>query len=114
MMNNDLNIWHTVFSPLAQAVAVFGGLGGLVHALALRRSWTETFRITLIGSATAFGFGIFSFQLLRWQFPTIPEDAGGTVGAITAGAFFVGIIAVFFIERLIERFMKDGVKNDGA
>lgn len=111
---NEPSIWREVFSPLAQAVAFFGGLGGLVHGLALKRTWAETARISIIGSATAFGFGIIGFQFLRWQFPSIPEDAAGTLGAVTAGAFFVGIIAVFLIETTIERFRKEAKSDQNA
>lgn len=111
-MNEDPDVWRQIFSPAAQAVAFFGGLGGLVHSLALKRTWKETFRITIVGSGTAFGFGIMGFQFMRWQFPTMPEDAAGTLSAMTAGAFFVGIIAVFLIEKMIARFEKEEANDE--
>lgn len=105
---NEPSIWREVFSPVAQAIAFFGGLGGFAHALALRRPWRDTIRITAIGCITAFGFGVASSQIMRVWLPDLPEGAAGSLGTLSSGAFLVGIVGVFLIERLLDRFTKKG------
>lgn len=102
-MSDDPNIWREVFSPLSQALAFFGGLGGLVKAMVQRLDWRETLRVVIVGSGTAFGMGALSPIALRHIIGEIPDDLAGTLGVLCASAFMVGVVAVALVERFISR-----------
>ncbi len=103
MDQNDPNLLREVFSPLAAALAFFGGLGGLVRALVLRVSWRETIRVIVVGMITAFGLGTLSPYVLRFLIGDLPEGLGSTLGVLCASAFLVGLISVALVERFITR-----------
>lgn len=102
-MDDNTNIWAEVFSPLATAIAFFGGLGGLVKALALRVSYRETLRVVIIGAATAFGLGTLSPHILKWLVGDVPEEIRTSLGTLCALAFIVGLIATALVERFIAK-----------
>lgn len=106
MNDTDPNIWREVFSPLTAILAFFGGLGGLVKALALRTAWGETVRVVIIGAATAFGLGTLSPYVLQWLIGDavkIPDNIRLALGALCGAAFIVGLIATAVVERIIAK-----------
>lgn len=113
-MNDDPSIWREIFSPLAGALAFFGGLGGLVKALAIKTTWKETLRVTVIGAATAFGLGTLAPYMLAWVLGPgveIPNEIKSALGPLCATAFIFGLIATAFVERVIAK--AEGKDNVG-
>lgn len=105
-MNDYPTVWQQVFSPMGGALAFFGGLGGLVKALAIKTTWRETARVMIIGAATAFGLGTLSPPMLRWMLgatAVIPENLGPALGVLCGSAFIFGLIATAFVERVIAK-----------
>lgn len=106
-MSEDPNVWREVFSPLGQAMAVFGGLGGLVKALVQRLDWRETARVVIVGAGTAFGVGVLSPYILSAVLGIdVPNEVRGLIGILCASAFVVGVVAVALVEYLIQKAAK--------
>lgn len=103
MADQDPHSFRELFTPLGAALAFFGGLGGLVRALVIRAPWRETLRVIIIGSATAFGLGALSPQLISTLVGDLPDNVGGALGTLCASAFIVGLLAVALVERFIAR-----------
>lgn len=101
MAHQDPHTFKEIFTPLGTALAVFGGLGGLVRALVVKSSWREGVRVVLVGAGTAFGLGVMSPVALRAAIHDIPTEPSGALGALCAAAFLVGVIAVALVERFI-------------
>lgn len=101
MADQDPNTFRDVFSPLASVIAFFGGLGGLIRALVLRSTWRDMLRTILVGAGTAFGFGTLSPHILPWMIGSDVVLTGPALGAVTASAFILGIIAIALVERVI-------------
>lgn len=91
-----------IFDEGALLVTFFGALGGSVRAAVLRTSWLEALRVIFIGGATAFGFGVLSPAALQ---PVIdlPPDLEFSTGTRCGAAFLIGVLAVSYVERLIDR-----------
>lgn len=101
MANQDPHTFKEIFTPLGAALAIFGGLGGLVRALVVRASWREGLRVMIVGAATAFGLGALSPYALTFLFGDLPTGVGGALGTLCAAAFIVGVVAVALVERFI-------------
>lgn len=96
----DPSTYEKVFTELAATLTLFGALGGMARALALRSHWRETVRAVLVGAITAFGFGEVAPVMARWAIPELPS---GFLGVLTASAFLVGITAIAFVEFIISK-----------
>ncbi|WP_347311351.1 hypothetical protein [Defluviimonas sp. SAOS-178_SWC] len=114
MPPDNPNVWGEVFSPLGQAIAFFGGLGGLVNALVTRKPWKETVRVVTVGVAVAFGLGTISPHILSKVLPELAEVGGAALGVLTASAFVVGLIAVALVERVMGRATREVRNEDGS
>lgn len=83
-------------------LAGFGALGGMVRSAALKTTWKEGIRVTFIGSATSFGFGVLSPSLVeKFVGVDIPAGMANSMGVVCACAFMVGLIAITLIERFV-------------
>lgn len=102
-MNDDPSLWRTVFGDQSLILALFGGLGGSVRSLALRTTWAEGVRVTLIGGMTSFGIGVLAPAVLKPYFGPLESAGPGALGALTAAAFLLGLLSVTVIERIIDR-----------
>lgn len=107
MADQDPSTFSSLFTPLGAALAFFGGLGGLVRALVIRAPWRETFRVIIIGSATAFGLGTLSPHVLGWMVGDLPGDVSSTLGTLCAFAFIVGVVNAGLVEWIIEKTKAD-------
>jgi hypothetical protein len=103
MTDQDPHTFREIFTPLGAALAIFGGLGGLVRALVVRASWREGLRVMIVGAATAFGLGALSPYLLTFLIGELPNGVGGALGTLCAAAFIVGVVAVALVERFIAK-----------
>lgn len=101
MSDQDPHTFKEIFTPLGAALAIFGGLGGLVRALVVRASWREGLRVMIVGAATAFGLGSLSPYMLTFLLGDLPTDVRGALGTLCAAAFIVGVVAVAIVERFI-------------
>jgi uncharacterized protein len=103
-----------VFNERSAVLALFGALGGVVRAAALKTTWRDGLRVSFIGCATAFGVGTTAPALMAWAgIAEIPSDAAAPLGTLCAGAFMTGLVAVTLIERFIEgRKAKEGDGNE--
>jgi hypothetical protein len=101
MSHHDPYTFKEIFTPLGAALALFGGLGGLVRALVVRASWRESCRVMIVGAATAFGLGSLSPYALTFLVGDLPQGVGGALGTLCAAAFIVGVVAVALVERFI-------------
>lgn len=101
MSDQDPHTLKDIFTPLGAALAIFGGLGGLVRALVVRASWREGLRVMIVGAATAFGLGALSPYALTFLLRDMPSGVGGALGTLCAAAFIVGVVAVALVERFI-------------
>lgn len=110
-MSDDPSLWRSIFSDQPLILSFFGALGGAVRSVALRTTWREGLRVVFIGGATAFGVGVLAPMLLKPYFDGLPPGGNQTLGALTASAFLLGLIAVTLIERVIDRRKED--KSDG-
>ena len=103
--------WHNIFNERGALLAFFGALGGAVRSAALKTTWREGLRVVFIGSATAFGVGVFAPKLLAPWIGDLPESIAGTLGTLCAAAFLTGLIAVTMIERAVSG--KRLIEGDG-
>jgi hypothetical protein len=103
MAHQDPHTFKEIFTPLGAALAIFGGLGGLVRALVVKSNWRDTARVTTIGAATAFGIGTMTPAMLKIVNIPLPENPALATGFISSTAFIVGVVAVAVVEWMIER-----------
>lgn len=103
-----------VFDEGALLVTFFGALGGSVRAAVLRTGWAEALRVIFIGGATSFGVGVLSPAVLEPVFD-IPPELDFTTGTRCGAAFLIGVLAVSYVERLIDRHKRaqDGREQQG-
>lgn len=110
-MADDPSLWRSVFGDQALILAMFGALGGSVRSMALKTTWREGLRVTLIGAGTAFGAGVLAPSILKPYFGDL--DAGpAALGTLTASAFLLGLIAVTLVERVLDQ-SRDKGEGDG-
>ena len=87
-----------VFNQKAAVLTVFGALGGSVRAAVLKTTWRESLRVIFVGGAVAFGVGVVGPGLMTPVFGDLGST--GSMGALTASAFLLGLIAVTIVERI--------------
>ncbi len=95
----DPSMWSHIFNERGLILAFMGALGGAVRSATLKTTWREGVRVVFIGSGTSFGFGVLAPYILRPWIGDLPEDISGTLGALGASAFVVGLVSVTIIER---------------
>lgn len=98
----NLEVLALIFNQQGLLFGFFGSLGGAVRAAALKTGWIDTVRVIFIGSATSFSLGVVSPVVLA---PFIGDVIAGqrkSLGTLCAGAFLTGLIAVTYVERLLE------------
>ena len=94
---------ETVFNQQNLMLGFFGALGGAVRSAVLRIGLTETARVVFVGSATAFSSGTLAPVIVTPYIGDVSSYMGGSLGAMCAAAFLTGLIAVAYVERLIDR-----------
>jgi len=94
------DFWN-IFNERGALVVFFGALGGMVRSAALKTTWREGLRVTFIGAASAFGFGVLMPALLRPWIGDLPEGVAGALGSLCAAAFVTGLVCVTLIERFL-------------
>lgn len=87
-----------VFSQRAMVLTIFGALGGSVRAAVLKTTWRETLRVIFVGGAVSFGVGVVGPNLMSPFFGELGNY--GSMGALTASAFLLGLISVTIMERV--------------
>lgn len=98
MAGEDPNVFAEVFSQRAQVLTLFGALGGSVRAAVLKTTWRETLRVIFVGGAVSFGVGVLGPNIM---FPIFGDLTSiGSMGALTASAFLLGLISVTIVERI--------------
>lgn len=98
MSSNDPDIFSEVFNQSAIVLTIFGALGGSVRAAVLKTGWRETLRVIFVGGAVSFGVGVIGPNLMTPFFGKF--DSVGSMGALTASAFLLGLISVTIVERI--------------
>ena len=101
MSEKDPNLFLEVFNQRAGILTFFGSLGGSVRAVVLKTGWKEGLRVIFVGGAVAFGVGVLGPVILRPWIGELPNEMAGTLGTLTATAFFIGLVAVTLVERFI-------------
>lgn len=97
-MSDQGDIFTEVFNQRAAVLTFFGGLGGSVRAAVLKTTWRETLRVIFVGSAVSFGVGVVGPNLMTPLFGELGST--GSMGALTASAFLLGLISVTIVERI--------------
>jgi len=87
-----------VFNQQALILTFFGALGGSVRAAVLKTTWRETLRVIFVGGAVSFGVGVVGPNLMTPLFGEL--GSAGSMGALTASAFLLGLISVTIVERI--------------
>lgn len=87
-----------VFSQQALVLTIFGALGGSVRAAVLKTTWRETLRVIFVGGAVSFGVGVIGPSIVTPIFGDL--GTSGSMGALTASAFLLGLISVTIVERI--------------
>lgn len=87
-----------VFNQRALVLTIFGALGGSVRAAVLKTTWRETMRVIFVGGAVSFGVGVLGPSLMAPVFGDL--GTAGSMGALTASAFLLGLISVTIVERI--------------
>jgi hypothetical protein len=98
MSNQDPSIFSEVFNQRAVVLTVFGSLGGSVRAAVLKTGWRESCRVIFVGGAVSFGVGVLAPTLMTPIFGDL--GTSGSMGALTASAFLLGLISVTIVERI--------------
>ena len=101
-----------IFNEQGAVLAVLGAMGGMVRALALRTTWREGLRVTIVGGFLAFGVGMLAPLLLRPWIGEIPDGLSSTFGVVSASAFIVGLLGITLIEAWIGRRQWPGTEGD--
>lgn len=99
----NVEVVALVFNQQGFLFGFFGGLGGAVRSAILRSRWIETVRGIFISSATAFSCGVLSPAILGPFIGGMSSGIGQSLGTLCAGAFLMGLVAVTYVERLIDR-----------
>ena len=103
-MSDDPNLWGQVFGEQGLLTMTFGAMGGLVRSATLKTTWKEGVRVVVVGSLTAFCVGSLAPAMLE-NFgilpKDLPEEVTGAIGYICASAFFIGLMGVTIVERMI-------------
>src|SRR5690606_35937515 len=92
-----------VFNQQGAILTFFGALGGAVRAAVLKTELLETARVIFVGSATSFSFGVLSPAILAPWISEMPTEMGRSLGTLCAAAFLTGVVAVSYVERLIDK-----------
>ena len=95
-----------ILNEIAALVILFGALGGAVRAAVLRTTWIEALRVIFIGAATAFGVGVLNAVVLQPR-DRHPRGPRRFARHRCSAAFLIGLIAVSYVERLIDRHERD-------
>lgn len=98
MAGEDLGIFSEVFNQRAMVLTVFGALGGSVRAAVLKTTWRESLRVIFVGGAVSFGVGVAGPSIMTPIFGDL--GTSGSMGALTASAFLLGLISVTIVERV--------------
>lgn len=101
------DMFSEVFNQRALVLTVFGALGGSVRAAVLKTTWRETLRVIFVGGAVSFGVGVVGPNLMTPLFGELGTP--GSMGALTASAFLLGLISVTIVERIFTNLW--GVKS---
>lgn len=107
MSNEDPSVFTEVFNQRALVLTVFGSLGGSVRAAVLKTSWRESLRVIFVGGAVSFGVGVLGPTMMSPIFGDM--GTAGSMGALTASAFLLGLISVTVVERIFRNIW--GVKK---
>lgn len=111
-MAEEPRLFGEIFNERGALLAFFGALGGAVRSATLKTSWMEALRVVFIGAGSSFGVGALAPMALPGHWISVlPADVKGTLGALCAAAFLVGLVAVNLVERLVAR--KKGGRVDG-
>ena len=97
MTEQEPNTFFEVFNQKAAVLAAFGALGGSVRAAVLKSTWRESLRVIFVGGAVSFGVGVIGPSLMP---PVFNFSTATSMGALTASAFLLGLIAVTVVERI--------------
>ncbi len=98
MSNQEPHIFAEVFSQQALVLTIFGSLGGSVRAAVLKTGWRESLRVIFVGGAVSFGVGVVGPSIVTPIFGDLGTT--GSMGALTASAFLLGLISVTIVERI--------------
>lgn len=98
MSESQPDMFSEVFNQRALVLTVFGALGGSVRAAVLKTTWRETVRVIFVGGAVSFGVGVVGPDLMAPLFGDL--GTSGSMGALTASAFLLGLISVTIVERV--------------
>ena len=101
MSDQDPNLFAHVFSDKNLILAAFGSLGGSVRAAVLKTGWRESLRVIFVGGAVAFGVGVVGPNFMSPFFGDLGSPS--SLGALTASAFLLGLIAVTIMERIFTK-----------
>jgi hypothetical protein len=107
MQNTDPTPFAEIFNQKGAVLAVFGALGGSVRAAVLKTGWRESVRVIFVGSAVAFGVGMFGPRMMEPVFGSYLDTSSSSIGALTASAFLLGLIAVTVVERIFTNIWGD-------
>lgn len=100
-MSDDPSAFQQIFNERGALLAIFGAMGGVVRAAALKTTWKEGLRVIAIGSVFAFSVGALAPFLLKPWIGDLPSEAHSALGTLCAAAFLVGLLAVTWIERIL-------------
>lgn len=95
---SEQDIFGEVFNQRAAVLTLFGSLGGSVRAAVLKTTWRETLRVIFVGGAVSFGVGVVGPSIVTPLFGDL--GSSGSMGALTASAFLLGLISVTIVERI--------------
>lgn len=98
MGNQDPDFFAEVFNQKAIILTVFGSLGGAVRAAVLKTNWRESVRVIFVGGAVAFGVGVIGPSVMSPFFSFLGPN--GSMGALTASAFLLGLVSCTIVERI--------------
>jgi len=108
MSNQEPDIFAQVFNQKALVLMVFGSLGGSVRAAVLKTGWRESLRVIFVGGAVSFSVGIAGPRVVAPIFGDL--GTSGSMGALTASAFLLGLISVTIVERILTHIKGGTVK----
>ncbi len=108
MGEQEPNVFGEVFNQRVLVIAFFGSLGGAVRAAVLKTDWKETLRVIFVGGAVSFGVGVLVPDMIRPFLGDIPEGESLSMGALTASAFLLGVIACTVVERIFANLWRFG------
>jgi len=98
MSSQEPQVFAEVFTQQALVLTIFGSLGGSVRAAVLKTGWRESLRVIFVGGAVSFGVGVVGPSIVTPIFGDLGTT--GSMGALTASAFLLGLISVTIVERI--------------